>query len=102
MRNDISEILLTQEQIKARIAELGKELSEEYKDKNPIVVGVLKGVVPFYADMIRAIEILVRLSRVLYFVIRKAERAIKAITEPIINTGLILSMLPKTAPSFLI
>ena len=57
MRNDISEILLTQEQIKARIAELGKELSEEYKDKNPIVVGVLKGVVPFYADMIRAIDV---------------------------------------------
>ena len=57
MRNDISEILLTQEQIKARIADLGKELSEEYKDKNPIVVGVLKGVVPFYADMIRAIDV---------------------------------------------
>ena len=57
MRNDISKILLTQEQIKARIAELGKELSEEYKDKNPIVVGVLKGVVPFYADMIRAIDV---------------------------------------------
>ena len=56
MHHDIERILLTEEQIKARIAELGKELYEEYKDKNPVVVGVLKGVVIFYADMIRAME----------------------------------------------
>ena len=57
MLNDIKEILLTEEQIKNRIAELGKELSREYADKNPLVVGVLKGVVVFYADMIRAMDI---------------------------------------------
>ena len=56
MHNDIERILLTEEQIKAKVAELGKILSEEYKDKNPVVVGVLKGVVIFYADMIRAID----------------------------------------------
>ena len=57
MLNDIKEILLTEEQIKARIAEMGKELSEYYADKNPIVVGVLKGVVVFYADMIRQLTV---------------------------------------------
>lgn len=57
MERDILKVLLTEEQIKARIKELGKVLSEEYKDKNPIVVGVLKGVVVFYADMIRAMNI---------------------------------------------
>ena len=57
MHNDIKEILLTEEQIQAKVAELGKILSEEYKDKNPIVIGVLKGVVVFYADMIRAITV---------------------------------------------
>ena len=57
MLNDIKEILLTEEQIKNRIAELGKELSREYANKNPLVVGVLKGVVVFYADMIRAMDI---------------------------------------------
>ena len=56
MHHDIEKILLTEEQIRGRIAELGKVLTEEYKDKNPLVVGVLKGVVVFYADMIRAIE----------------------------------------------
>jgi len=57
MERDIKEILLTEEQIKARVKELGAILSEEYKDKNPIFVGVLKGVVIFYADMIRAINV---------------------------------------------
>jgi hypoxanthine phosphoribosyltransferase len=57
MHHDIERILLTEEQIKEKVAELGKILSEEYKDKNPVVVGVLKGVVIFYADMIRAMEI---------------------------------------------
>ena len=53
MEKDILEVLLSEEQIKARIAELGKELTAEYAGKDPVVVGVLKGVVVFYADMIR-------------------------------------------------
>ena len=57
MERDIKEILLTKEQIAAKVQELGAVLSEEYKDKNPVFVGVLKGVVIFYADMIRAINI---------------------------------------------
>ncbi len=57
MENDILEVLLTEEQIKARIDELGKELSAEYAGKDPVVVGVLKGVVVFYADMIRKLTV---------------------------------------------
>ena len=56
MEKDIQEILLTEEQIKTRIAELGKELTADYAGKDPIIVGVLKGVVVFYADMIREIK----------------------------------------------
>lgn len=56
MEKDIQEILLTEEQIKTRIAELGKELTADYAGKDPIIVGVLKGVVVFYADMIREIR----------------------------------------------
>ena len=56
MHNDIKEILITSEQIQNRIQELGKELLRDYADKNPIFVGVLKGVVVFYADMIRAFD----------------------------------------------
>ena len=57
MVQDIQEILLTEEQIKARIEELGRELSEDYAGKNPVIVGVLKGVVVFYSDMIRKITV---------------------------------------------
>ncbi len=57
MERDIQEILLSEEQIKARIEELGVILTEEYRDKNPIVMGVLKGVAIFYADMIRQIKV---------------------------------------------
>ncbi|MBQ8834426.1 MAG: hypoxanthine phosphoribosyltransferase [Oscillospiraceae bacterium] len=57
MENNIKEILLTEEQIKNRIKELGEELTREYEGKDPVVIGVLKGVVVFYADMIREIKV---------------------------------------------
>ena len=57
MHNDIQEILLTEEQIREKIRELGELLTAEYADKNPIIVGVLKGVAIFYADMIRQIKV---------------------------------------------
>ena len=57
MERMIQEVLISEQQLQQRIDELGKILTEEYADKNPIVVGVLKGVVVFYADMIRKIQI---------------------------------------------
>ncbi|MBQ7345443.1 MAG: hypoxanthine phosphoribosyltransferase [Oscillospiraceae bacterium] len=57
MDRDIKEVLLTEAQIQARIAEMGEELTREYADKYPVVVGVLKGVVVFYADMVRQIKV---------------------------------------------
>ena len=57
MTENIKEILLTEEQIQKRIRELGEQLSAEYADKDPVFVGVLKGVVVFYADMVRQISV---------------------------------------------
>ena len=57
MEKDIQQILLTEEQIKNRVKELGEILTAEYEGKNPIIVGVLKGVVMFYADMVREIKV---------------------------------------------
>lgn len=56
MHKDIQEVLITEEQIRHRVSELGRELMAEYADKKPVFVGVLKGVVLFYADMIRAFD----------------------------------------------
>ncbi len=56
MHADIEKILLTQQQLQTRVQELGQALKDQYAHKNPIFVGVLKGVVVFYADLIRAFD----------------------------------------------
>ena len=57
MKNAIKEVLLTEEQIQTKVKELAKQISEEYAGKDPVFVGVLKGVVIFFADMVRNIDI---------------------------------------------
>lgn len=57
MHDNIEKILISEAQIHSRIDELGRELAREYKGKRPIFIGVLKGVVVFFADMIRAVPI---------------------------------------------
>ncbi len=57
MIQDIERVLISEEELQARIAELGKELAADYADKEPIFVGVLKGVVNFFGDMVRATPI---------------------------------------------
>ena len=53
MHEDIKNVMLTEEQIRQKVSEFAKTLSEEYAGKDPIFVGVLKGVVMFYADFIK-------------------------------------------------
>jgi len=57
MVENILKVLITEEEIRSRIDELGRELSRDYAGKDPVVLGVLKGVVVFYADMIRKITV---------------------------------------------
>ena len=57
MNGDIEKILISEAEIQEGVAKLGKILAEEYADKNPVFLGVLKGVVVFFSDMIRAIPI---------------------------------------------
>ena len=57
MKDDIREILVSEEQIQARVQELAKALVAEYADKVPTVVCVLKGSVMFYTDLLRHMQI---------------------------------------------
>lgn len=57
MLQDIERVLISEEQLRVRIGELGQQLAAEYADKEPIFVGVLKGVVNFFTDMVRATPI---------------------------------------------
>jgi hypoxanthine phosphoribosyltransferase len=57
MHEDIQEILLTCEVIQAKIAELGEQITADYRDKTLLLLGTLKGAVPFIADLARAINL---------------------------------------------
>lgn len=57
MENHVSEILFSEQQIKSRVKQMGKILTEEYKEKNPLLICPLKGSVLFFADLIREIKI---------------------------------------------
>lgn len=53
----LSEVLITQEQIQRRVGELGAQISRDYAGLNPLLVGVLKGVVFFMSDLLKAVTI---------------------------------------------
>lgn len=57
MRDEMERTLLTREQIRQRVGELGEILSAEYRDKNPVLVSVLKGAFIFLADLCRAADL---------------------------------------------
>ena len=53
MQENIQRVLISQEEIQKKVQELAAVLTEEYKDKDPIFIGVLKGVVVFFSDFIK-------------------------------------------------
>jgi len=57
MKNDILKVLVTEEEIKAKVEELGAQISRDYKGKNLLMVSILKGSIVFMADLMRAITI---------------------------------------------
>ena len=57
MENDILKVLISEKELRTRIAQLGEEITRDYAGKDPVILGVLKGVVVFYADMIRQIRV---------------------------------------------
>jgi hypoxanthine phosphoribosyltransferase len=57
MHKDIAEILISEEQIHARTVELGQQITRDYQGKNLLLLGTLKGAVPFIADLARAIDL---------------------------------------------
>ena len=57
LNDAVREVLFSAEEISEKVAELGAAISRDYKDRFPLLVGVLKGVVPFMADLMRAITI---------------------------------------------
>ena len=57
MEQDILKVLVTEEELKARIAELGAELYDRFQGKQPLFLGVLKGSFVFMADLVRSCQL---------------------------------------------
>ena len=57
MENDIQSVLISEEDLKAKVKEIGAKISEDYKGKEPIFVGVLKGCFVFMSDLVRSVSI---------------------------------------------
>ena len=57
IHNDIERVLFSEEKIQEKIREVGKQLTEDYKDKTPLLVGVLKGAMPFMMDLVKRVDV---------------------------------------------
>ena len=57
MRRDIERILISEEEIQKKVSEMGKKISDDFRDKDPLFVGVLKGCFIFMADLMRYVDI---------------------------------------------
>jgi hypoxanthine phosphoribosyltransferase len=62
LKDDIGQVLIGEEQIRAKVSDLGAQISADYADSTVTLVSVLKGSLPFMADLMRAIEIPVQID----------------------------------------
>ena len=56
LNKDIERVFYSEEELQNRISELGSQLSQDYQDSLPLMVGILKGSVPFMADLIKRMD----------------------------------------------
>lgn len=56
MHDDMERVLFTHEQVQQRVKELGAEIARDYGDKDPHLITILKGSIPFLADLMRAMD----------------------------------------------
>ncbi len=62
MQNDMESVLFSEEKLAERTQELADEISKEYKDKNPLMIGILKGAMPFMSDLVKRMDIYLELD----------------------------------------
>jgi hypoxanthine phosphoribosyltransferase len=111
--SDIATVLYSEAEIQRRVGELGQELTQAYRGRSPVLISVLKGGFVFLADLIRAIDLLVRVDfmsisrygsssqasgvvRVLKDLDQDIGGEDVVVVEDIIDTGLTLSYLLTT------
>jgi len=116
MHNDILRVLYTEEQLKARVKELAAQIRKDLLGEDLLTVGVLRGAVMFYADLIRELEMPVHMNfmsvssygassvssgavRIQYDLEEDISGKNVLIVEDIVDSGLTLQYLTKTLKS---
>ncbi|MBQ2700752.1 MAG: hypoxanthine phosphoribosyltransferase [Clostridia bacterium] len=110
---DLSQVLVTRDEIQAAVKKLGEDITRDYAGKEPMLVGILKGSVVFFADLIREIDLPMTMEFMAISsygsatkssgevrIIKDLDKAITGrdvlIVEDIVDSGLTLSFLKKT------
>lgn len=110
MRSDAEKILLTEDEIKDKVTELGQVIARDYQDKELLMVGILKGAMIFMADLVRSVTIPVQFdfmavssygssskSSGVVRILKDLEQSIEGrhvlLVEDIVDTGLTLKYL---------
>ena len=113
LRADLREIIFDTTTIAARVLEIGRSITDDYADKDPLLLGILKGSYPFMADLSRAINLPLSVDfmavssygagtkssgvvRIMKDLDRSIENRHVIIVEDIIDTGLTLDYLRET------
>ncbi len=116
MQNDIKQILYTEEQILERVSELAQEITKDYKGESILMVGILRGAVMFYADLVREMDMPLHMNfmavssygassqssgvvRIQYDLEEDITDKNVIIVEDIVDSGLTLAYLTKTLRS---
>jgi len=109
----IKEILIGEEALQNRVREIAKQIEIDYRDKDPVLIGILKGAVPFMADLLKNIHVPVRIDFMAVSsygsstestgnvkILKDLDKPIRSqnviIVEDIIDTGFTIDYLLKT------
>ncbi|NVB42722.1 hypoxanthine phosphoribosyltransferase [Pseudenhygromyxa sp. WMMC2535] len=113
LRNDLREVIFDAKTIESKVVEIGQRITKDYADKDPLMLGILKGSYPFLADLTRAVNLPLTVDfmavssygagtkssgvvRILKDLDRSIEGRHVIIVEDIIDTGLTLHYLRQT------